>query len=263
MGTNFRVDAPPGGWQDVGSWFDPNEFEDLFGDFLGGMFGGRAGRRRRPGTARASRGADIEATVEVPFISSVNGGTLSFQVRLPRACPGCKGTGRSGTRQCSKCKGIASIQKVESINAKISPGLSDGARILLKGRGQPGPNGGPAGDLRLIAKVSPHHFFQREGFNLLCEIPVTFSEATLGAEIKVPTLTGSVTVKIPAGTQGGQRLRLGGKGVAQKKGKKGDLYVKVKIVVPKSLNKKAKELVGQLDKELGINPRENINKDVS
>lgn len=245
LGSDFYVDAPPGGWQDVSSWFDPREFDDIFGDFLGGIFGGGFGRGgRRP--PRGRPGADLEVRIEVPFEVAIVGGTFPVHVDLPRRIEG------------------RIAQKRETINVKIPPGLGDGATIEIPGRGAPGQGGGPDGALILVAHVLDHKVFTREGDHLYVEVPITFIEASLGAEIQVPTLDGRVKLKVPAGTQGGQRLRLRGKGVARRNRKAGDLFVTVRITVPKVLDAKSKALLRELEETLQgeADPRKELNEAV-
>ena len=244
LGSDFYVDAPPGGWQDVSSWFDPREFDDIFGDFLGGIFGGGFRGGRAP---RGRPGADLEVRIEVPFEVAILGGTFPVHVDLPRRIHG------------------RVAQKRETINVKIPPGLVDGATIEIPGRGAPGTDGGPDGALVLVAHVLDHKVFTREGDHLFVEVPITFIEASLGAEVQVPTLDGRVKLKVPPGTQGGQRLRLRGKGVARRNRRPGDLFVTVRITVPKSLDPKSEALMRELDEALRDeedDPRKELNEAV-
>lgn len=197
------------------------EINDLFGD----LFGGGA---RRGGQARRPRGTDVEVDVELPFDIAVLGGTRPIQVDI-------------GGR-------------VESISLKVPAGVKEGARIKIPGRGQEG------GDLYLIARIKPHRFLTRDGDDLYLDLPVTFAEATLGASVEVPTLRGTKKLKLPSGTQGGQKIRIGGEGVQRKEGA-GDLYVRVNVVVPKDLDAEGQRLVRELDaRSTKTNPRADMDR---
>lgn len=255
------------------------------GDVFGGMFGG-GGTRTRQQAAR--RGADIETDATIGFQDAVEGVTVSLRLSSDAPCPDCSGTGaRAGTmpRVCPECEGVGMVaasvggaftmnetcpachgrglvvddpcptcsgsgrgMSSRSIQARIPAGVKDGQRIRLRGKGASGERGGPAGDLFVNVKVAPHPLFGRKGDNLTIDVPITFDEASLGAEIKVPTLEGApVTVRIPAGTPNGRTFRVRGRGVTRKDGKgvahKGDLLVTVHIQVPAVLNDKAREAV--------------------
>ncbi len=251
-----------------------------FGDLFGGMFGGGA-RTRRP---QPRRGADIETDATISFTDAIEGVTVSLRLSSDAPCPDCSGTGaRSGTvpRVCPDCEGVgmraASVggaftmnetcttcrgrglvvddpcptchgsgrgQSRRTIQARIPAGVKDGQRIRLRGKGASGERGGPPGDLYVSVKVAPHPLFGRKGDDLTLTVPVSFDEAALGADIKVPTLTGApVTVKIPPGTPNGRTFRVRGKGVQQRDGHKGNLLVMVEVHVPAVLNDKARETV--------------------
>jgi len=211
---------------------------DIFGDIFGG---GRGGRRVDFGGGFGAGpfgagydigprpGRDVEADVTIGFDEAIRGGTHRFVMK------------RSGAGE-------------ETIAVKVPPGVNDGGRLRVPGKGEVGPNGG-AGDLYLRIHVSPHKYFRRDGANLHLDLPVTVSEAALGAKVKVPTLTGKATLKVPAGTQSGSTLRLRGKGAPSPKGgKPGDLMVHVKVEVPKRPDAKTKKLLEEL-KELESDPR--------
>lgn len=188
----------------------------LFEDLFGRMRGGAAGRAARP---RAGR--DVEAHLTIPFLTAVRGGQTSIQVQ--------RGDG-----------------KVESLTVKIPAGVDEGAKLRLKGQGEPGPKGAPAGNLTIILSIEPHPYFKREDRNLLVEVPLTVAEAVLGAKVDVPTLDGMKPVPIPAGTSSGQKLRLKGQGVPGTGDKPdGDLFVVVKIAVPRSVDDESKALIQQ------------------
>ncbi|MBD8868223.1 molecular chaperone DnaJ [Nocardioides donggukensis] len=250
-----------------------------FGDMFGDIFGGR-----RPRAPRPQRGADVETTATIGFTDAVEGVTISLRLTSDAPCPDCSGTGgKPGTRPhvcpecegagfvvastggafsmnetcpacggrqlvydqpCPTCRGTGRGMSARSIQARIPAGVSDGQRIRLRGKGAAGENGGPAGDLFVTVKVTPHRLFGRKADNLTLEVPVSFDEAALGAEIKVPTLGGApVTLKIPAGTPNGRTFRVRGKGVRRKDGTNGDLLVTVEVHVPAVLDATAREAV--------------------
>jgi molecular chaperone DnaJ len=247
------------------------------GDLLGGLFGGRGGAR----TAQPRRGADIESEVTLHFGDAIDGATVPLRMTSEAPCPGCAGTGaRAGTlpKTCPTCLGSGQTSRNQggfafsepcrdcrgrglivddpcpvchgsgrgtssrTMNVRIPAGVQDGQRIRLKGKGAPGERGGPAGDLYVVVHVRPHPVFGRKGDNLTIEVPVTFPEAALGAEVKVPTLGGApVTLKLAPGTTNGRTLRVRGKGARRKDGTRGDLLVTVQVAVPQNLNGKARE----------------------
>lgn len=225
-----RAAGGPQGWNPAGGGAGPIDLGDLFGGSfdLGDLFGGgpqggfgRSSRGAgRPPTPSKGEDARLESTV--PFQIAAVGGNHGLQLQ------------RDG--------------ETERLNVRIPAGVNDGDVIRLAGQGNPGRHGGPAGDLRLTVRVAAHPWFKREGNNLLLEVPVTPSEAALGARVDVPTLSeGRVTLTIPAGTSGGAKLRLREKGVVDRKsGKPGDQIVVVKIVVPKELDDETRRLYEQL-----------------
>ena len=259
-----------------------------FGDLFGGMFGGGGGGRTRTTTSAPRRGADIETDATIGFADSIDGVTVSLRLSSDAPCPDCSGTGaKAGTlpRVCPDCDGVgmraASVggaftmnetcptchgrglivddpcptchgsgrgMSNRTISARIPAGVKDGQRIRLRGKGAAGERGGPAGDLYVNVKVSEHPLFGRRGDHLTLTVPVSFDEAALGAEIKVPTLGGApVTLKIPAGTPNGRSFRVRGRGVPRTsgpaKGSTGDLLVTVEVQVPAVLDDKAREAV--------------------
>jgi molecular chaperone DnaJ len=251
-----------------------------FGDLFGSMFGG--GRSRQQAAPR--RGQDIETEATISFPDSIDGVTVSLRLSsdapcgdcsgtgartgtVPRVCPECEGTGMhtasvggafTMNETCPACRGRGLIVddpcptchgsgrglSSRTIQARIPAGVKDGQRIRLRGKGASGERGGPSGDLYVNVHVTPHPVFGRKGDNLSVTVPVSFDEAALGAEIKVPTLGGApVTVKIPAGTPNGRTFRVRGKGVQRKDGHRGDLLVTVDVHVPAVLDDKARQAV--------------------
>jgi molecular chaperone DnaJ len=268
--------------------FDPaifQDFSDLFGDFFGfgEMFGGGGGRRR----SRAQRGADLREDVTLDFEEAVFGTETKVTVRrheaceecrgsgaaagkapvtcrscaghgqvryqqgffsIARTCPTCQGTGSVITDPCPKCKGEGRVLRQRTIDAKVPAGVEDGTRIRFAGLGEAGTFGGPAGDLYVVLHVKEHSFFEREGNDLYCVMPISFTQAALGTEIVVPTLEGEHTLKIPEGTQSGTTLRIRNKGVPVLNGHgKGDLFVEVRVQTPSKLTKRQRELLQELD----------------
>lgn len=249
------------------------------GDILGGIFTG-GGRSRT--SAQPRRGADVETEVTIGFEQAVDGVTVPLRMTsdtacpacsgtgarsgtLPKVCPTCEGTGMQATSQggvfamtepcrdcrgrglivedpCPVCHGSGRGTSTRAMQVRIPAGVRDGQRIRLRGKGAAGERGGPAGDLYVTVHVHPHPLFGRSGDNLTLTVPVTFAEAALGAEIKVPTLGGApVTVRIPPGTPNGRTFRVRGRGALRRDGTRGDLLVTVDVVVPEHLDDSARE----------------------
>ncbi|KYQ86828.1 MULTISPECIES: molecular chaperone DnaJ [Thermoactinomyces] len=159
-----------------------------------------------------------------------------------RICQVCNGSGKIIREKCSGCSGTGQVKRKKKINVKIPAGIHEGAQLRVSGEGEPGQNGGPAGDLYITVYIKPHEFFKREGDDLVCELPITFGQAALGDEVIVPTLNGRAKLKVPAGTQTGTEFRLRGKGVPRLRGYgEGDLRVKVRVVTPTKLTEEQKE----------------------
>lgn len=193
------------------------------------------------------------------------GGTGRIQTsrgffRVSQTCPQCKGMGRISASQCKKCGGMGRILISETVRAKIPAGVNTGSTVKVKGYGNAGRGGAPYGDLILEVTVMPHPLFTRRGDDVYIELPVTFVEATIGAKVDIPTPDGgTVTMKIPEGTQGGQKFRISGKGFPSlKNGRKGDLYVVVKIAVPRGLTEYEKNEIKRIDRFYKENPRQNL-----
>ena len=285
----------PGGGGGFGGGFPGGvRFEDLgdLGDLFGGLFGGG----RRGGGARPARGADLETTVTVAFDDAMTGTTMPVRISGPapcetchgsgaapgtspttcprcggsgavavnqglfqmsQPCPVCHGSGRVVQTPCPTCGGTGSRRRTRSFQVKVPAGVQDGARIRLAGRGEPGPAGAQSGDLYVQVRVQPHAFFGRSGHDLTLELPVTYAEAALGADVRVPTLNGPVTMKVPPGTPNGKTFRLKGKG-APKRGGHGDLLVTTRIEVPRRLSKPERELLKQLQQTEKESPRRRL-----
>jgi len=270
------------------------------GDLLGGIFGGGGRRSRAPGPRR---GADAEAEVTLAFTDATEGATVSLTLSgphtcptcsgtgakagsTPRVCPTCTGTGMSTRNQggfgfaepCSECRGrglliddpcptcggVGQAITSRTIRARIPAGVADKQKIRLKGKGEAGVRGGPAGDLIITVHVQPHKTFGRKADNLTLKLPVTFTEAALGATVKVPTLQGPpVSVKISPGTANGRVLRVRGKGVERRDGSKGDLLVTVEVVVPTELSDGAREALETYAAASPQNPRAHLESAVT
>jgi len=234
-----------------GGGFNP---EDLgmnvnLDDLLGGLFGaGKAGRFRRQ--QMATRGNDLQYEVEITLEEAYRGAERTLTLRVHESCPTCHGSGNTAdNRLCPTCGGLGVAESPRSLTVKIPKGVKDGSRIRLTGKGEPGMNGGPAGDLFLIPRIAPHARFERKGDDLYTDVAVTFPQAALGAEVSVQTLDGAVTARVPAGTSTGQSLRLRGKGMPKlmEEGA-GDLYARVKVMVPKTLSDRERELIEELQR---------------
>lgn len=161
-----------------------------------------------------------------------------------RVCHYCNGTGKEIKHKCSTCGGTGRVKKRRKISVKIPAGIDDGQQLRVSGQGEPGINGGPAGDLYVVFHIQPHEFFERDGDDVYCELPITFAQAALGAELEVPTLHGKVKLKVPAGTQTGTKFRLRGKGIPNVRGRgTGDQHIIVKVITPTKLTERQKQLL--------------------
>lgn len=258
-------------------------FEDMFGDFMGG-----SRSRSRPGPMR---GSDLQYTLEMTLedahkgkeakikipvndtcdscngTGSADGGKThicetcggSGRIRqqqgfftIERTCPTCHGEGVSIKNPCKACGGSGRIHKSKTLKVKIPAGVETGRRIRLSGEGEAGVRGGPRGDLYVMINLKPHKLFQRDGANLFCRVPITVTRAALGGEIEVPTIDGTrAGVKIPAGTQNGQQLRMRGKGMRTiRSDARGDMYIEIYVETPVNLNKKQQDLMRELDSSI-------------
>jgi len=278
----------PEGWPGGARWqsVDAGDLGDLFG----GLFGARSRDRR---AAQTRKGADLETTATISFDDAMRGSTVPVKITGPavcrtchgsgakpgtspttcsrcngtgqvsvnqgffsmaQTCPQCRGTGRTITDPCPTCHGAGTERRTRKFSVKIPAGVRDDATIRLPGRGEPGQGGGPAGDLFVRVKVGGHPLFGRKGDDLTVEVPVSFPEAALGANVQVPTMNGPVTLKVPGGTPSGKTFRVKGKG-APRRGGHGDLLVTVRVDVPESLSKEEKALLKQLKDAQKASPR--------
>lgn len=270
----------PGGGFPGGAGFPGGQGMNFdLGDIFGGMFGGGGGGRR------PQRGSDLETRTTLSFADALQGVTIPLRLNGDARCDACRGTGAkpgtsprtcgscngSGHTQrsmggfgfsepcrdcrgqgtvvdtpCPDCRGTGAVRNTRTVQVRVPAGVKDGARIRIAGRGGPGGNGGPAGDLFVVVTVTPHPVFGRKDEHLTITVPITIAEAALGANIPVPVVTGgSVSLKVPAGTMHGKTFRLKGRGVPSSKGRDGDLLVTVEIAVPHKLSKQAREALEQ------------------
>ncbi len=293
MAGGFGAGGPGGGQTDFN--FNSTDLNDLLGGLFGRAGGGGgAAAVARPGP---QRGDDLETELHLSFLDAVNGVETSVNLVSEAACstchgsgarpgtsptvcprcngrgvlddnqgffsfsspcPNCAGRGTIVTDPCPTCHGSGVERRPREVKVRIPAGVADGQRIRLKGRGGPGRNGGPAGDLYVIAQVAADPVFGRDGNNLTLTVPVTFPEAALGTKLKVPTLEGDpVTLKLPAGTSSGRTFRIKGRGVPAKKGR-GDLMVTVEVAVPTKLTSEERRAVEALAEATTASPRTHL-----
>ena len=233
--------------------FEHGDTGDFFGFGFDDLFGGRRGGRRNA----PSRGEDLEAQMDIGFLDAVTGFQTGLTLQRPTTCDRCGGTGKVSDKTCPVCGGSGRVVRQETVRVNIPPGAETGKRIRVPGKGGSGVRGGPAGDLYIIPRVRPHPLFTREGNDLTMELPITIGEALNGGTIEVPTPSGGVKVKVPAGAQSGQRLRVKGKGVAAHgRNPAGDLYLRLMIRTPK--NGLPKDLAEQLESAYDENVRKDL-----
>ena len=229
-------------------------FEQLFGSRGGAGFGrGGAGLDEEEFTT--GRGRDVEGDIMVTLEEAMQGSVRSVSVRHSVPCEHCGGTGRRAQHVCNVCGGSGQVSKTETHQVKIPAGVTEGQRLRVAGRGEAGAGGGAAGDLYLRVKLAKHPDFDVEDHNLIFQADLAPWEAVLGAEISVPTLNGRVNIRIPAGTQSGQKLRVRGRGLPKRGGGNGDLIVETRVEVPGQVNETERKLWEQLSKESHFNPR--------
>jgi molecular chaperone DnaJ len=287
--SGFRVGGPGGGrvrFEDLGFDAGVGGLGDLF-DLFGGGFG-------RGGARQGARGADLAAEVEVSFEDALAGTTVPLRVSgnapcgtcggsgarpgtRPQTCGQCGGTGQGAVDQglfsmarpcprcggrgqviddpCPTCHGSGSTTATRTLRVKVPAGVEDGARIRVAGRGESGGPGSRAGDLFVTVRVRPHPLFGRRGADLTLNLPVTYPEAALGAQVKVPTLNGAVTLKVPSGTRSGRTFRIRGQGAPRRGSGRGDLLVTVQVEVPSRLTKEERQLLKRLQEVSGESPR--------
>jgi curved DNA-binding protein len=265
LGANWKAGAdftPPPEWAQAGprGGFDFSEIFSEgrsaggFSDFFEAFFSG--GRGARADSGFALRGSDVEAEISLPLEDAHRGVTRTITFDATERCPDCGGSGMKDGKTCPTCRGRGLIRRTKSLEVDIPAGVRDGSVIRLAGQGEPGEGNAPAGDLFLHITIKTHRLFHQIGQDdVQIELPVAPWEAALGARLSVPTLDGQVEVTIPAGAQGGQRLRLRGQGLNRRRGGRGDEYVKLKIVIPPTLSSREKDLFEKLAAESGFDAR--------
>ena len=276
----------PGGQGGFGPEFDTT-MSDIFDNLFGEFMGGRRGQRGRGGR---ERGADLRYNMEISLAEAFSGKQAQIRVptsvacemctgtgakpgtspttcptcqghgkvrasqgffTIERTCPSCHGRGEVIAEPCPKCSGSARITKERTLQVSIPAGVEDGTRIRLAGEGEAGVRGGPTGDLYIFLSITPHEFFQRDGADVFCKVPIAMTTAALGGNIEVPTLDGSrVKMPVPAGTETGRQFRLKGKGMPVLRSKvQGDMYIQVEVETPKNLTRRQRELLEDFEKE--------------
>ena len=274
LGANWKQGAEfrPPGWQSrgrpstdgAGRGGAEYQFGGTgFSDFFESMFGSRGGRRggfsgvgADDGEPFAERGNDVEGDIMVSLEEAMRGSVRTVNLQRAVACERCKGSGALGQRACPACGGSGQITKADSYQVRIPAGVSEGQKLRLAGRGGAGQGGGASGDLFLRVRLAKHPDFEIQDQNLVREIQIAPWEAVLGVQISVPTLEAPVNIKIPPGTQNGQRLRVRGRGLPQRAGARGDLLVAVRVEVPATVSEKERALWEQLARESSFKPRE-------
>ena len=260
-----------------------NIFDDLFGEFMGG----RQGQRSRGGR---ERGADLRYNLEITLTEAFAGKKAQVRVptsvgcetcagtgaktgtkpktcatcggqgkvratqgffTIERTCPACQGRGEMIDDPCGACQGAGRVVKERTLSVDIPSGVEDGTRIRLAGEGEAGMRGGPAGDLYIFLSVKPHEFFQRDGADIFCKVPISMTSAALGGQIEVPTVDGQATrVKVPEGSESGKQFRIKGKGMPVLRSKvSGDMYIQVEVETPKNLTRRQRELLEEFERE--------------
>jgi molecular chaperone DnaJ len=277
--------------------FGDFDLGDIFGGLFGGP-GGRGGRGRAQQQPRGQRGSDVEVEVRISFEDALRGLQTTVPVTLelachtchgtgaapgtaPKRCPQCNGTGVVATSQglfalqqpCPNCRGNGTIvdtpcptchgsgreRRTKRYTVRIPAGVKDGTKIKLKGKGEAGWGGAPAGDLYVVTRVEASKLYERRGDDLVLDVPVTYSEAALGATVEIPTPEGRVSLKVPAGSQDGKLLRVKGRGAPRLNGSgSGDLLARLRIAVPQKVSKAEREALESLDKASHANPRERL-----
>jgi molecular chaperone DnaJ len=270
--------------------------DEGFGD-IGDLFSVFTGRGGRGARTQRAQGADLEAEVRISFDEAMAGTTVPLRIKGPatcpvcggsgaepgttprtcevcggsgavavnqgpfsisRPCPECHGSGRIVEHPCKECGGSGTVQRTREFSVRIPPGVKNGARIRVRGRGESGGTGAKPGDLFVLVKVAPHRLFGRRDSDLTLEVPITYAEAVLGANLKVPTLNGSVTLKVPPGTASGRTFRIRGKGAPRPRGGAGDLLVTVRVDVPLKPSREEKELLARLKEIQKESPRSRL-----
>ena len=288
-GFDFSDFRPPGGGARPGAGeapFSGGGFSDIFSQF----FGGRGQRQRQE---RPEKGADLEYALSIDFWQSIRGAQVRLNINRQSACPACNGSGATGgvssscpdcggsgtvtqmagamrfnmtcprcegrgklRNACPSCHGEGRVTRPEAVEVRIPAGAPSGSRLRVAGKGNAGTHGAPPGDLYITVRVAPHAFFERDGDNIRISVPVAVWEASLGAKIEVPTIDGKALLKIPQGTQNGQRFRLRERGVSNSRtGRRGDQIVEVQVLAPVARDERTREILRELAKLHPEDPR--------
>ena len=289
FGHSAGAGSASGGFDASGFGAGAGSINDIFGDIFGDLFGSQGGPRGRGGRRRVRSGDDLRTQIDITFEEAAFGaekvitipktvdcetckgsgakpgtepktcaqcggrGEVSFQqgfFAISQPCPACRGQGQTIPNPCSACIGSGHVKKRTQIAVKIPAGVDTGQRLKLTGEGEAGERGAPAGDLYVVINILPHDFFTRDDADVICDVPITFTQAALGAEIEVPSLEGKVKVKIPVGTQSHKTLRLKGKGLPHLGSYgRGDQLVRVIVEVPTKLSAEQKDLLRKFEEE--------------
>jgi molecular chaperone DnaJ len=265
-------------------------FAEAFGDIFGDIFGQNGQRRGGPGGQQVYRGSDLSYAMEITLEEAARGKETQIRIpswencetckgsgakpgtsaktcttcngsgtvhlrqgffSIQQTCPQCHGSGKIIPEPCTTCNGQGRVKKTKTLEVKIPPGINEGMRIRSAGNGEPGTNGGPAGDLYIEIRIKEHEIFERDGDDLHCTVPISFATAALGGSIEVPTLSGKAEIDLPEGTQHGKTFRLRGKGIkGVRSSYPGDLYCHVQLETPVKLTEHQKKLFKELDESL-------------
>ncbi len=290
----FRGAGGPGGPGGFGGYSPGTGYDEAyefgFGDIFSDLFGAK--RRGQAATGFPRKGEDLETEAEISFREAFTGTQRPMTATRAGTCAHCKGTGAQETKTCSRCKGTGQLtskrgffstvqacpecggtgQKVikicpvckgtgkqvitEHLTVKIPAGVEDGGTVKLRGMGNMGEAGGPPGDLYIKIHVKPHPFFRRDGNDVFIKLPITVKEAILGSKVEIPTPEGTtISMKVPPGTQGGQRFKLSGKGFPSRRGGRGNMYADINVIVPERVGEKEKTAIDELESAYLENPR--------
>ena len=267
LGPNWKNGSeftPPPEWGRVKveySGFEEPSGGGGFSDFFEFLFGGgKSSGQEQSRRSKPSKGKDIETEMALSLENAHRGGRHRITIQDTRNCPACRGTGNTGGVICKSCRGAGRVLNPKTIDVNIPPGARDGSVIKVSKHGHRGSGGGEPGDLYIKLKIDSHIIFAVSGDDITAEVPIAPWEAMFGATIEAPSIEGKIELKIPAGTQGGQKLRLRGQGLNIRGGGRGDQYVKLKIVVPSSPTEKEKRLFKELAEISRFDPRRRDNE---
>lgn len=257
LGSNWRAGEqfyPPPGSEGFYTYtatdFEPSD-PGGFSSFFDALFGeARRGRQQKNNFGhyytQPRPGEDVESQVDISLEEALHGGSRSFSISTASTCPECSGRGLKDQGFCTRCGGTGSVPERKTLQVHIPAGVYPGSRIRLKGQGGEGINGGPRGDLHLKVNIMPHPVFKLLDSDVESELIIRPEQAVLGDKMPVPTLEGSVTMTVPAGSRNGQRMRIRGKGMPRKDGQRGDQYVRLKIDIPGQMSEEERDLYKQL-----------------